>query len=191
MFDLEKRYKTILADPPWSYENKRTGGGMRSGSCQKYRTMSVDEICQLPICNISGKDSILFLWATVPLIQYGFQVLDAWGYKYKTMIVWRKTMSWGMGFWFRGQCELCLLGIKGKVKPFRYQKANFIQAKVGKHSEKPQEFYDFIEPVCVNPKLELFATKPREGWDCLGLEIDGNDICDILSKGEKQCLAKI
>ena len=127
-----------------------------------------------------NKDSICFLWITTPMIECELQVLKAWGYSYKTIIFWRKIMSWGMGFWFRGQVEMCLFGIHGKVPAFRYQHANFIQAKVGKHSEKPQEFYDLIEPVCQEPRLELFASKNREGWDCVGFEANNIDVRDFL-----------
>jgi N6-adenosine-specific RNA methylase IME4 len=81
-----------------------------------------------------------------------------------------------MGFWFRGQVELCLFGIRGKIKSFRYQRANFIQCKVGKHSEKPQEFYDLIEPICLEPKLELFASRIRDGWTCIGFEANGQSV---------------
>ena len=80
-------------------------------------------------------------------------------------------MSLGMGFWFRGQCEICLLGIKGKVKAFRCQKANFIQSKIRKHSQKPEEFFELIDPILPRPAIELFARQEREGWDSWGNEI--------------------
>ena len=167
-----KKYKTILADPPWQYRNKRTGGSMISGSSQKYKTLSTKEICNLDLIkNISDKNSILFLWATIPMLPDAFKVMEAWKYKYKTAIIWRKIMSLGMGFWFRGQCEICLMGIKGKIKAFRYQKSNFIQTKLRKHSQKPEEFINLIEPVCLEPKIELFAREKRKGWDSWGNEI--------------------
>lgn len=105
------KFQVIYADPPWSYRNKKTGGSMISGAEQKYPTMSLEEICSLKIP--SDKNSVLFLWATVPLMKEAFQVMDAWGFQYKTMITWRKIMSMGMGFWWRGQCEHLLFGIKG------------------------------------------------------------------------------
>ena len=149
---------------------------MNSGSASKYQVLSTDQICTLPINNIAEKDCILFLWATTPLLPDAFKVMDAWGFKYKTAIYWRKIMSLGMGFWFRGQVELCLLGIKGKVKAFRCQHPNFIQCKVGKHSEKPKEFSELIQPFIIKPAIELFARKEREGWTCIGNNIDGQDI---------------
>ena len=168
------KYKTILADPPWQYRNKKTGGSMNSGSASKYQVLSTDEICTLPIKDIRDKDCILFLWATTPLLPDAFQVMSAWGFEYKTAIYWRKIMSLGMGFWFRGQVELCLLGIKGKVKAFRSQHPNFIQYKVGKHSEKPKEFSELIEPFVIMPAIELFARKKRKGWDVWGNEIESD-----------------
>jgi len=174
------KYKTLIADPPWKYDNKRTGGTLKSGSSQHYQTLSLDEICSLPIKDIMDRDSICFLWVTVPLIhQCGFQTLEAWGYQYKTMLIWHKK-NLEMGFWFRGGIEVCLLGVKGKVKPFHYQKANFIESNITKHSKKPEEFYDLIKPIILNPSIELFATKKRE-WDCVGFEIDGKDIKETLT----------
>jgi len=95
---------------------------------------------------------------------------------YKTTLYWYKIKSWGLGFWFRGEVEPCLFGIKGKIKAFRCQKSNFFQSKARKHSQKPEEFYQLIEPVCLEPKIELFASEKRKGWDALGFEIDGKDL---------------
>jgi len=167
-----KKYQVIYADPPWSYKNKKTGGSMVSGSEAKYPTMTLEEICAMKIP--SDKNSVLFLWATVPLLPEAFKVMDAWGYKYKTMLTWRKVMSLGMGFWWRGQCEHLLFGVKGNVKAFRMQEINFIQAKVEKHSKKPHAFRELIEratPHMPN-KLEMFAREQPEGWDVFGNECE-------------------
>lgn len=169
-------YKTIVADPPWQYRNKNTGGSMISGSNAKYPTLSLEEICNLPIPDISDKNCVLFLWSTTPLNDYAFEVMKAWKFQYKTKIYWRKIMSLGMGFWFRGQVEECLIGIKGNVKAFRCQKPNFIQSKVRNHSQKPEEFFQLIEPEIekynLNPKIELFARESRVGWDSWGNEVE-------------------
>jgi len=171
-------YDIIYADPPWSYKNKKTGGSMVSGSESKYSVMSLEDICALPIKEIASKDSVLFLWATVPLLPEAFQVMDAWGYKYKTMITWRKIMSLGMGYWFRGQCEHILFGVRGKVKAFRLQEPNFLQTKVLAHSEKPDEFRKMIERATKNMpsqnRLELFARQNMDGWDVFGNEVEGS-----------------
>jgi N6-adenosine-specific RNA methylase IME4 len=169
-----KLYDVIYADPPWSYRNKRTGGSMISGAETKYSTMSVVEICDMQIPR--AKDSCLFLWATVPLLPEAFQVMEAWGFKYKTMLTWRKIMSLGMGYWYRGQCEHLLFGVKGKVKAFRIQESNFIQTKALRHSEKPEEFRRLIERSTLHMpnKLELFARKESPGWDVFGNEVENS-----------------
>ncbi len=163
-----KNYKIIYADPPYSYRNKNTGGSMKSGSSAKYPTMTINELCTLNIP--SGKNNALFLWATVPLLPEALFLMDHWGFKYKTTLFWRK-MSLGLGFWFRGQVEMLLLGIKGKVKAFRIQKPNIIQVKVGRHSEKPEEFRKLIEMTGLKPRIELFARKKTRGWDVWGNEV--------------------
>lgn len=167
-------FQVIYADPPWSYKNKKTGGSMISGAEAKYPTMSVDEICSLQIP--ADKNAVLFLWATVPLMPEAFQVMQAWGFKYKTMITWRKIMSLGMGFWWRGQCEHLLFGVKGNVKAFRMQEPNFIQAKAEKHSQKPHAFRELIERATPHlpDKLEMFARNKFEGWHCWGNEVNSS-----------------
>jgi len=159
---------------------------MKSGSEAKYSTLTMEEVYSLPISQIADKDSVLFLWATVPLLPEAFSVLKKWDFKYKTTIFWRKIMSLGMGYWFRGQVEVLLLGVKGKVKAFRCQKPNFIQCKVLEHSHKPEEFRQLIMEATnkiTRPKrIELFATQKIKGWDSIGYEIDGRDIRDVLQE---------
>lgn len=164
-------YQVIYADPPWSYSNKRTGGSMISGAADKYPTMTTQEICDLKVP--SAKPSCLFLWATVPLLPDGLRVMEAWGFKYKTMLTWRKIMSMGMGFWWRGQCEHLLFGIKGDLKAFRMQEANFVQSKAGKHSAKPVEFRELIERATLHlpDKLEMFARHESLGWHVFGNQV--------------------
>jgi len=174
-----KKYKIILADPPWSYRFGRVGSEYKHGSAAKYETMSIDELCLLNVNDITDKDSVLFLWSTTPMLPDAFKVLDSWGFVYKTAIYWRKIMSLGMGFWFRGQVEVCLMGVKGSVKAFHSQKPNFIQSKVRKHSQKPDALYSIIEALDLEPKIELFARQRREGWDAYGesLHAELNLIC--------------
>lgn len=173
-----KQYDIVYADPPWQYKNKKTGGSMISGAESKYLTMSTDDICNLPIKNLANKDSVLFMWVTVPFLPDGMRVLDSWGYKYKTMLTWRKIMSLGMGFWFRGQCEHVLFGVRGKVKAFRCQRTNFIQSKVSEHSAKPEEFAELIEIATSDmpsrQMIELFARRQRPGWDVFGNEVENS-----------------
>ena len=176
-------YKIILADPPWSYQNKVTGrmNGKQpqgSGAETKYPTMNLEDIKKLHLSDLFttfSKDSVLFLWATTPLLPDAFEVMREWGYQYKTTIYWRKIFSLGMGFWFRGQVEPCLMGIRGDIKAFRCQKANFIQSKVRKHSQKPDQLYAMIESLGISPKIELFARYRREGWDAWGNEVSNEE----------------
>ena len=174
---MNEAYDVILADPPWAYRNKRTGGSMISGASQKYPTMSVEEICALPIGEIAARDSVLFLWVTTPMMEEGLQVMRAWRFKYKTKIYWRKIMSLGMGFWFRGQVEELWLGVRGRVKAFRLQECNIIQTKVLRHSQKPYEFRCLIERATMGlpgKRIELFARNKYPGWDAWGNEVQSD-----------------
>lgn len=200
------KYNVIYADPPWSYDNKKTGGTMESGAEEKYVTMSNEDIMNMPVPDITEINAVCFMWVTVPLLPEGLATLKAWGFEYKTMITWRKIMSLGMGFWFRGQCEHLVLGVKGKVKPFRQQKSNFYesevfeldecyQGRVGKHSQKPHYFRELINSavkISFNDpkKLELFARTRKgmfgdyeyEGWDVFGNEVNNSILLPIEQK---------
>lgn len=191
VFVTSMKYNIIYADSPWAYRNTRTGGSLTSGSAQQYSTLSIQQLCDLPILPICEKNSVLFLWATVPLLPEALQVMNAWGFKYKTMITWRKIMSLGMGYWFRGQCEHLLFGVKGKVKAFRMQVPNFVQLKALKHSQKPEEFRQLIDQATMNMipqmKLEVFARQKEcvstvNNWTYIGYDIDGKDIHDSLQE---------
>lgn len=195
MTNLSKRYNVIYADPPWSYEQKKVGGDYKAAAAQKYDLMTNEDIMRMPILDIIEKDSVCFLWVTVPLLPEGLETLKAWGFKYKTMITWRKIMSMGMGYWFRGQCEHLILGVKGNVKAFRQQQANFYesevfeleecyQTRVGKHSQKPHLFREIINKAVQvsfkeTKKLELFA-RSREGLfpddEYVGWDVYGNQV---------------
>lgn len=182
------KFRTLVADPAWQYTNKRTGGSLVSGADAKYMTLSLDNLCKLPVQDVADANAILFLWVTTPLkyeiAQSG--LVEKWGFKYKTTIYWRKIMSLGLGYNFRGQVEECWMCTRGKVKPWRTQHPNVIQSRVRKHSQKPEEFFEMIEP-CIdkfemNPKLEMFAREQRPGWTAIGNEITGNDIKKDLKK---------
>jgi site-specific DNA-methyltransferase (adenine-specific) len=180
-----KKFDIIYADPPWSYRNKKTGGSMKSGSASKYEVMSTLDICALPIPHISSKDSVLFLWTTAPMLQDALQVMKAWGFKYKTKLTWVKTTRLGMGFWFRGQTEDLLVGVRGKVKAFRSQQRNVILSESEGHSRKPEAFRSLIETasskMTQQRRIELFATKKSEGWTSIGLALDGQKIENVVA----------
>ena len=166
-----KKYKLILADPPWSYDNLHTGRNMNHGVIDKYLTLSVEELKQFPISNISQDDSYLFMWVTSPLLPEGIEVFKSWGYTYKAAIYWDKDTKGGLGYWLRGCVEICLLGKKGNVPPLRLQYPNIIKQKITKHSQKPNKLYEMIESLNINPKIELFSRNNREGWDSWGNQV--------------------
>jgi len=170
------KYNVLYADPGWKYNNQRTGGSHTSGAAQKYTVMPVDGICRLPVPEITDKDSVLFLWATVPMLPEAFDVMKAWGFQYKTKITWHKTGRLGLGYWFRGEVEELLFGIRGKVKAFRSTLPNFLEFPVLGHSEKPEVFRELIETATAltienRRKIELFARRRVPGWDAWGNEV--------------------
>ncbi len=174
-----KRYAVVVADPPWSYRNVRTGGTHRSGAAQKYRTLCAEVIAALPVKAIAADDAICFLWATVPLLPDAVRVLEAWGFDFKTALLWHKTPGApGMGFWFRGAAELVLVGTRGRVPALGCQRSNVIEAPRGRHSAKPAEFWKLINlalaPHGLKPRIELFCRgHPPPGWDGWGDEAIG------------------
>lgn len=162
-----KTYQVIYADPPWSYKNKKP----RGNALKQYDTLSLEEISSLQIP--SAENSVLFLWITVPLLPFGFSVMEAWGFKYKTMLTWVKLRQLGVGYYYRGQTEHLLFGTKGNIKSFRTRHRNVIATMPGKHSEKPEDFRKLIEQSTyhLHNKLELFARKESAGWDVFGNEV--------------------
>jgi len=170
-------YRTIVADPPWKYTNTSPPclPEKQPQTClieYYYPTMGLEEIKALPVRRLSEKDSVLFLWATTPMLPEAFEVMKAWGWKYKTMITWHKTDRDCMGYWFRTCTEHLLVGVRGSVKSFRSMRRNMIECPRGKHSEKPDISYQIIEEVTPEPRIELFARRARPGWHVWGNEVD-------------------
>lgn len=175
-----RKFGCVLADPPWSYEctdpTCSPGGretGFSGGIGTYYETMPLDQIMAMPIHEITAPDSVLFMWATVPLMPEAFRVMEAWGYKYKTMLTWEKENGKGMGYWFRGVTEHVLFGVRGNVKAFRSPVKNLLRNKVGRHSAKPQQFHEIIESV--TPKMErveLFGRYARANWTTWGNQVE-------------------
>ena len=165
-----KKYNIIYADPPWKYSFSKSGNRKIEN---QYETMKIEDIKNLPIQDISEKDCILYLWATSPKLIEALEVMKAWGFTYKTHGIWDKEII-GMGYWWRGQHELLLVGTKGKMSPPPQDKreSSVYTERRGKHSKKPQHFRDFIkESFPQLPKIELFARQKVEGWDCWGNEV--------------------
>ena len=168
-------YQIIYADPPWRYDQK----GLQGAAEKHYSTMSLEDICKLPVGSISAKDSILFLWATFPQLPAALRVISAWGFKYKTVaFLWlkknRKADSWffGLGFWTRGNAEVCLVPTRGHTYR-QYSKIHqFIISPIEAHSKKPDIVRDKIVELAGDvPRIELFARQTTPGWDVWGNEV--------------------
>ena len=168
-------YNIIYADPPWRYEQRKVQGAAEN----HYPTMSIDELCALPVPELAAKDCALFLWATFPQLPEALRLIHAWGFRYKTVaFVWlkrnRKSPSWfyGMGYWTRSNAEICLLATRGKPKRQSAGVHQFIISPIEQHSEKPDEARDKILALMGDlPRVELFARQKTPGWDAWGNEI--------------------
>lgn len=168
-------YQIIYADPPWRYDQK----GLQGAAEKHYSTMSLEDICKLPVGSISAKDSILFLWATFPQLPAALRVISAWGFKYKTVaFLWlkknRKADSWffDLGFWTRGNAEVCLLATRGHPKRQSSKIHQFIISPIEAHSKKPDIVRDKIVELAGDvPRIELFARQTTPGWDVWGNEV--------------------
>ena len=179
IYNTEKKYDIIYADPPWAYHD--TLGGNAKMGAMPYPTMTNEAICAMPIGNkIAKKDSILFMWATMPKLQEALDVIKAWGFKYKTCaFCWVKQnpksggIYAGLGRWVQGNAELCLLATKGH--PHRISKSvkQIVMAPRGRHSAKPSEVRDRIVQLMGEDteRIELFARDYADGWDCWGNEV--------------------
>ena len=182
-----KKYKIIYADPPWQYRVYSKKGQGRSAE-NHYHTMNIKDIMALPVDKIADKDCILFLWITFPCLKEGIEVMERWGFKYKTCgFNWVKrnkkknTYFMGLGFWTRSNSEVCLIGTKGQPKRVSKSVPQICDARIMEHSRKPAEIRERIVELCGElPRIELFARDKVKGWDSLGDEIDGKDIREAL-----------
>lgn len=173
----QKQYKTLYADPPWM---ERGGGKTKRGADRHYPLMKTAEIMALApmVGELIGENAHLYLWATNTFLPDAFQVIDAWGFDYKTCITWMKDRI-GLGQYFRGKSEHCLFAVKGMI-PYRMdettgkrqQGVTAFQAARHAHSEKPQAMRDMIELVSPGPYIELFTRQTALGWDSRGMGAD-------------------
>lgn len=169
----EKKYNIIYADPPWQYWD-----GGNKNQAEHYKTMTIDEICELPIKDIAAEDSVLFLWVTYPILDAAFRVIESWGFKYSTAaFVWVKknraqdTPFFGCGAWTRANSELCLLATKGTVQRLDASISQIIESPIEEHSKKPDIVRGLIERLVGKlPRVELFCRYPADGWDVWGNE---------------------
>lgn len=178
MGKAKQRYSTILADPPWQFQNRTGKMAPEHRRLLRYPTMELQEIMELPISKIAAAKSHCYLWVPNALLQEGFKVLEAWGFTYKSNLVWYKIRKdggpdgRGVGFYFRNVTELILFGVRGSMRtldPGRVQ-VNLISTRKREHSRKPDEIYDLVEACSPGPYLELFARFKRDGWDQWGNE---------------------
>lgn len=171
-------YSTILADPPWQFQNRTGKMAPEHKRLLRYPTMELKEIIELPVPKLSASKSHLYLWVPNALLQEGLKVMEAWGFTYKCNLVWYKIRKdggpdgRGVGFYFRNVTELILFGVRGSMrtlKPGRTQ-VNILYTRKREHSRKPDEIYNLIESCSPGPYIELFARFRRPGWNQWGNE---------------------
>lgn len=177
---LDGQFSTILADPPWRFQNRTGKVAPEHGRLRRYQTMTLDEICQLPVAAHTAECCHLYLWVPNALLEEGLQVLKAWGFTYKTNLVWYKVRKdggpdgRGVGFYFRNVTELLLFGVKGRMRTRAAgrRQVNLLATRKREHSRKPEEIYPLIEQCSSGPFLELFAREPVPGWTGWGDELE-------------------
>lgn len=179
ILNTDKKYNIIYADPAWSYKDKRDSHPrMSGGATSHYPTMTIEEIKALPIRDITDTNCMLFLWVTFPNLQEGLDIIKSWGFKYKTLgFSWIKTNKnngkpfFGIGWYTKSNCEVCLIGVKGKPIKQSNSVSSVIIEPREEHSKKPDCVRDKIVELCGDiPRIELFARQSAEGWDCWGNE---------------------
>jgi N6-adenosine-specific RNA methylase IME4 len=173
----DSRFKTVLADPPWQFQNRTGKMAPEHKRLSRYQTMPLDELRKLPVSDIADDTAHLYLWVPNALLLDGLQLLTAWGFQYKTNLVWHKVRKdggsdgRGVGFYFRNVTEMVLFGVRGKnartLAPGRRQ-VNLLATQKREHSRKPDEAYTLIEQCSPGPYLELFARGARAGWTSWG-----------------------
>ena len=182
IFNTDKKYSVIYADPAWQFSNKKTGGSMSSSAQDQYKVTSIDAMKALPVEKLAADDCALIMWWVGSMPQEAIDLCNAWGFKLQNMngFVWRKLTVkglpfFGMGFTTRAGSESCIVAYRGKQSNLVKNRSvrAVIEAKVGRHSEKPNEFRDAIKAIygADVPMIELFAREHREGWDCWGNEV--------------------
>lgn len=188
---MKNKYKIVYADPPWQYTSREYRSGEFISLSERYDVHGKSWMKSLPVSKIVDDDAALFMWSTDSHLKEAIETIESWGFKYITVaFVWNKLTVNGkdaitLGAWTIKNSELCLLGTRGKM--MQYKQDNTVRQRVDalrtKHSEKPQEVRDRIVQLFGDlPRIELFARKVVDGWDCLGNAIDGRDIAEVLEQ---------
>lgn len=181
----DEKFGTILADPPWQFTNRTGKVAPEHKRLSRYPTMTLDDICNLPVSECAADRSHLYLWVPNALLPDGLRVMAEWGFQYKSNIIWEKIRKdggpdgRGVGFYFRNVTEILLFGVRGKnvrtLAPGRRQ-VNFIESRKREHSRKPDEQYDIIENCSWGPYLEMFSRGTRDGWTAWGNQASEYDV---------------
>lgn len=182
-FARGRKFATILADPPWQFQNRTGKVAPEHRRLNRYETMTLDDICSLPVEGVAADPAHLYLWVPNALLPDGLRVMEAWGFQYKSNLVWRKIRKdggsdgRGVGFYFRNVTEIILFGTRGKnartLAPGRRQ-VNYLESRKREHSRKPDEQYEIIEACSPGPRLEMFSRGSRAGWDVWGNQADAD-----------------
>lgn len=190
-----KKYQIIYADPPWrfKYQSEVNKTNRYNRVEAHYPVMELEDIKNLPIADLAGKDSVLFLWATYPLLDKAFEVMKEWGFKYKTCgFTWVKTNKdgtpfRGMGYWTMANAELCLIASKGHPHRIRKDIPQIILSQKEKHSKKPDAVRQrIVELMGDVPRIELFAREKTDGWDVWGNEVESDISLTAQLKGNEK-----
>jgi N6-adenosine-specific RNA methylase IME4 len=180
-FTEQEQFSTVLVDPPWQFSNRTGKIAPEHKRLSRYETMDLDDICELPVEKCVTSTAHLYLWVPNALLPDGLRVLAAWGFTYKTNIIWHKVRKdggpdgRGVGFYFRNVTEVILFGVRGKNARTRAagrSQVNFLATRKQEHSRKPDEQYAIIEACSPGPYLELFARGSRPGWTCWGAQAE-------------------
>jgi N6-adenosine-specific RNA methylase IME4 len=176
-----QQFGTILADPPWQFQNRTGKVAPEHKRLNRYSTMKLDEICDLPVSDIAADRSHLYLWVPNALLPDGMKVMEEWGFRYVSNIIWEKVRKdggpdgRGVGFYFRNVTEILLFGVRGKnvrTEAMGRRQVNIIRSQKREHSRKPDEQYPIIEGCSWGPRIELFSRGVRKGWTVWGNQAD-------------------